>query len=702
MNSSINFEYSPWLILVCILLGIGYAALLYFREKSFSVVTNKYLLYAMAIMRTVSITILAVLLLSPFLKLRKTEEQKPIVVLLQDNSESIKNSFNGQDSTAFKKVMESLKDRLSEKYKVEAFSIGDKVANGFDFGYSGKATNLSDAMEQISDRYFNQNLGVVVLASDGMYNQGINPIYTAEHAPFNIYTIALGDTTMQTDLRLAAVKHNKTAYLNEQIPLRIEIEASNLSGKQSILTVEEIKENTTATKLFTRQIAINGLQDAQVIDVLLPAAQSGISRYRIALSNLEGEVTYKNNVHDVFIEVLDGKQKILIVANAPHPDVSAIKSAAESAKAYQVDVAYIDDFTTDISEYNLVVLHQLPSSRNNAANIIIKAKEQNKSLLFVVGAATNINELNRVQQAININAGNNRFDDAAGIINKSFSLFTLSPATTDALPKLPPFEVLFGEYKSSAAAQVLLQQRINNVPTDYPLMSFYEAAGQKIGIIAGEGIWRWRFYDYLMNKNHNATNELISKSIQYLAVKADKRPFKVVLPKNIFSDNEPVLLDAQLLNANYELVNTPDVNLEMKAEDGKVYNAQFSRTENAYNANMGTLPVGSYSYKANTKLGNNTYTANGRFSISPLQLEALRTRADHTLLNTLAAQHGGKMVGIKGVESLAEEIIGSNKLKSVLYDTFLTESAINLKWIFAFILLLLTGEWFMRKYLGGY
>ncbi len=702
MNSSINFEYSPWLILVCAILGIGYAALLYFREKSFSGVANKYLLYTMAVMRAISVTVLAVLLLSPFLKLRKTEEQKPIVVLLQDNSESIKNSFKGQDSTNFKKALESLKDKLSEKYKVEIFSVGDKLGNGFDFGYGSKATNLSDAMEQIGDRYFNQNLGAVVLASDGIYNQGINPIYATEQAPFNIYTIALGDTTMQTDLRLAAVKHNKTAYLNEQIPLRIEIEATNLSGKQSMLTVEEIKENATAIKLFTRQIAINGLQDAQLVDVLLPAAQNGISRYRVSLSNLEGEVTYKNNVRDVFIEVLDGKQKILIVANAPHPDISAIKSAAESAKAYQVEVAYIDDFTKDISEYNLVVLHQLPSARNNAANIINKAKEQNKSLLFIVGAATNTAELNKLQQAININAGNSKFDDAAGIVNKSFSLFTLSPATAEALPKLPPFEVLFGEYKSSAAAQVLLQQRINNVPTDYPLISFYEAAGQKIGVIAGEGIWRWRFYDYLMNKNHNATNELISKSVQYLSVKADKRPFKVVLPKNIFSDNEPVLLDAQLLNANYELVNTPDVNLEIKAEDGKIYNAQFSRTESAYSANMGTLPVGSYSYKANTKLGNNTYTANGRFSISPLQLEALRTRADHTLLNTLAAQHGGKMVGVSGAEALAEEIIGSNKLKSVLYDTFLTESAINLKWIFALILLLLTGEWFMRKYLGGY
>jgi hypothetical protein len=57
---------------------------------------------------------------------------------------------------------------------------------------------------------------------------------------------------------------------------------------------------------------------------------------------------------------------------------------------------------------------------------------------------------------------------------------------------------------------------------------------------------------------------------------------------------------------------------------------------------------------------------------------------------------------LSDMEKIAGEIDAHNQLKPVLYDTFITESAINLKWIFFLILILISAEWFARKYLGGY
>ena len=231
---------------------------------------------------------------------------------------------------------------------------------------------------------------------------------------------------------------------------------------------------------------------------------------------------------------------------------------------------------------------------------------------------------------------------------------------------------------------------------------FADQLDSKIGIIAGEGVWRWRLYDYMQNKNFDAFNELMNKTVQYLAVKGDKRPFQVSLPKNIFQDNESVTFDAQLYNANYELVNTPDVDLKIKSEDGREYPFKFNKTDNYYTLNAGFLPVGSYTYTASVRLGANAYKAEGRFSISPLQLEELRTVADHKVMYQLATQHQGQMYHAGDFEKIADDILAKNQLKPILYDTFLTESAINLRWIFFLILLLLSAEWFMRKYLGGY
>jgi hypothetical protein len=41
------------------------------------------------------------------------------------------------------------------------------------------------------------------------------------------------------------------------------------------------------------------------------------------------EFTAQNNSRDAYIEVIDGKEKILLLAAAPHPDIKAIKSALE-------------------------------------------------------------------------------------------------------------------------------------------------------------------------------------------------------------------------------------------------------------------------------------------------------------------------------------------------------------------------------------
>ncbi len=40
------------------------------------------------------------------------------------------------------------------------------------------------------------NLGAVVLAGDGIYNQGVEPLFAASGLSVPIYTIALGDTVL--------------------------------------------------------------------------------------------------------------------------------------------------------------------------------------------------------------------------------------------------------------------------------------------------------------------------------------------------------------------------------------------------------------------------------------------------------------------------------------------------------------------------
>ena len=82
-----------------------------------------------------------------------------------------------------------------------------------------------------------------------------------------------------------------------------------------------------------------------------------------------------------------------------------------------------------------------------------------------------------------------------------------------------------------------------------------------------------------------------------------------------------VVLNATLYNDAYEPVNTPEVKVRVKNEQGKTYNFTFSKFGNAYQLDAGTLPQGNYTYVASTSLGDKKYTANGAFYVNAIITE---------------------------------------------------------------------------------
>jgi len=74
----------------------------------------------------------------------------------------------------------------------------------------------------------------------------------------------------------------------------------------------------------------------------------------------------------------------------------------------------------------------------------------------------------------------------------------------------------------------------------------------------------------------------MNKTIQYLSLKDDKRKFRSASSKNIYKENESIILDAQLYNENYESINDPEVNVTVTDAAGKEYNYIMNRTQDFY------------------------------------------------------------------------------------------------------------------------
>ncbi|MEM6700727.1 MAG: hypothetical protein AAF599_20145, partial [Bacteroidota bacterium] len=191
--NNISFQYPTWYILLCVALGIVFALALYFRDRRFRD-QSKQLNWGLGILRGILVTFLSMLLLSPLLKSLITETQKPVVVIAQDVSESVSAEMSAEELATYKRNLADLSANLSEEYDLVEYSFGDEVREGLDTAFQDKQSNLSEILTTVYDLYGGQNLGAVVLASDGIYNQGSNPIYTGTKLNAPIYTVALGDT----------------------------------------------------------------------------------------------------------------------------------------------------------------------------------------------------------------------------------------------------------------------------------------------------------------------------------------------------------------------------------------------------------------------------------------------------------------------------------------------------------------------------
>ena len=682
------------------ILGIGYALIMYFRDKKF-VDYGPWFTKLLSILRGLSVFVIALLLLSPFIKNIKEDIKRPLIVIASDRSGSIYAAESEDNINLYNKEITKLTDDLASKYEVKTLDFASNVHDKKQDSIPNKSTNISELFKYIDDNYGDQNLGAVIVGTDGIYNEGSNPLYMPFHSSAPIYTIALGDTTQKKDLYIQNILYNNIAYLGDKFPVQVDVSAFNCEGHTTKISLEAVS-GSSSRKISEETININSKNFFTTKSFIVDASQSGINRFRVRLSTVDGEHNVHNNVRDFYIEVLDARQKILLLGNAPHPDLGALKNIITDNKNYDVTINYIADFKDNLANYNMVIFHNLPSETNNITSLVSQLDKLNIPRIFIVGMQTSIQQFNAVQDVLNIVGNNKNIEEIQGDFNPGFTQFTTSEDLKNYLKAFPPLKVPFGEYKASNTASIYIYQNIKKIKTSYPLIIFDEKNNVKTAVICGEGLWRWRLFDYLQHKNYDLIKELVNKTILLTSVKTDKRKFRVSTMKNLYKDNEQVQFDAQLYNDSYELINDSDVKLSVKDEDGKEYTYTFSKTNNYYTLNADLFPQGSFTYTATTQDNGKVQTASGRFNVESLQLELFDLTARHGLLRNISDKYQGVMVYPKDISTLKNILIDNKNIKPVMYETKSTLGIINLKWIFFLILTLLCLEWFLRRYTGSY
>jgi hypothetical protein len=699
-NSMGSFEivlgFSWWWLLVCVLLAFGLTYLLYGKNPFEA--EKKALWRLLFALRFSALTLLFFLLLKPLLKSNTKEIEKPIVLLALDQSQSIVQSNDSSFiKNDFLKQWEELANKLND-FEVRFLSFGEKVREEDAHPFNDKASNLSDLLQTTQLRYENRNVAALVMASDGLYNQGSDPMFGLRNIQYPIFTVGLGDTTEKTDWLIKDLRANKIAFLGNQFPVRASVQAINMAGKSGLLQLF-----VNGIKFMEKSISINSNYLEIEEDFKIKADKAGIVQVKTVLQSINGEFTALNNTRSVFVEVIDSRSKIALLARAPHPDIAAIKAAINEKAGYTLDVFFTHQNQNPVvKNYDLIIAHELPAEAKDLV-LFDEAEKAAIPVLFIASTQTNPVLMAKYTGSLQVKTGRIAENEAIAAFNPDFKLFALQPEELDVLNRMPPLVTMFGSYGTTGAANVLAYQQIGRVKTDDPLIAFHQHLNQKTGVIFGTGYWRWRMANYQWNQSHESVHSLLQKIIQYLIAKEDKRPFKVFLPKNTFYENERIRFEAELHNQSFELVNEPDVNLTVMSAEQQNFNYVLGRnSQGAYYLDIGFLAPGNYTYTAQTKRGTETVNAKGSFVVMPLLLEALQSKANHQLLLNMALASGGKHIKAKGINELPTLLNKDYDFKPVSYYKSTLEDFIHLKWLFVLAMLLLAIEWFIRKFNGIY
>jgi hypothetical protein len=699
MNSEILSKYTFWYTLPLLLFSAFLAWYLYRKDDKFSTL-ERWKLYVMMASRFFSIFIIGFFLLSIVIRYIRIKIEQPIILLAQDNSESIKFAYkNPAGKSAYIGRFNDFKDKLAENYTVKTISFGEKITDTISYAYAEKETDFSKLFRNLEKKYVNYNIGALIIASDGIYNQGVSPLYAAKGLTYPVYTIALGDSSRKKDVFISKLLTNPMAFLGDEFPVEIQLGAYGFKGSKLNLRI------TNAGKIVQEEkIDVRSEDFFTKLHFNIAARKKGLQHYRIELSYLNGEYTKANNSRIFAIDVIDDKRKVLILANSVHPDITAMREALKVNKNLLVDFYTADNFNKKIEDYQLVIFHQLPAGRHNLRNLFLKLTKAKIPALFILGAQTNIPELNSLNIGFKITKNQNATELSTVTVNKSFNLFETKAIQIADFSDFPPLVSPFGNYLLGEKADILMYQKIKGIKTEKPLIFIFpgdNSLAGKYGFICGEGIWRWRMADYLENENHQQFDALIDRIVHYLSLDIKKERF-IVQAKRIFNENEQINIRADYYNKSYELSNKADVSMEITNSEGHSFRYIFSKTNGAYDLNAGQWPVGKYSFKAQITESGKTFTKKGSFIVVPLNIEAVNLQANYKLLYQIAKESGASMFLPDSLDALFYDLQQNPNVKAVSFSTKDLIDLIELKWLFFIIISLLSAEWFLRKFFGGY
>lgn len=598
----------------------------------------------------------------------------------------------------------------------------------------GRQTAVGTALREVLERERGRPLGGVVIFTDGLRNAGADVKDVVQHAKeagVAVHFVGVG-TTAPRDLQVVEVAAPDVAFVRDEVPVQVRIRSRGLAGQ-----VARVSLSLDAEKADEREITLPA-DGETVVAMKCTPQQTGDFQLTLEVPARPDEILPDNNRQSRRFRVIDDRLRVLFLEQSPRwefrylqalllrdrrVDLKCVLFDGDPVIARNPGSPYLEAFPArreDLFAYDLVIFGDVDPKNFTVAQLDLLGEfvaRSGGSLLMLAGRRfspwsyrdTALERLLPVE-----------FDGvpgmpAAGSVYDRPVKVALTPAGR-ASPLLrqadepeenlrrweamPPLFWVAPVRRAKPAAEILLADPARgDAGEPLPVLALQQYGVGQTMFIGTDNVWRWR-----RNEGESFFVSFWGRVVQRLAVNhllSGSRRTQLMLDRTSVLPGERIGVTARLFNSAFEPLTEAVVPARIELQGG----ARAADPAKAAGSSelllrgvpdqpgvyRGEIP-GSVPGRYRVTLGEDTSVAMD-FTVEDRWVEAGETAMSEATLKELASAGGGTFSREEDLPSLPERVGRETQRVQSRVSVELWSSP----FYFCAVLLLLVGEWVLRK-----
>ena len=198
---------------------------------------------------------------------------------------------------------------------------------------------LGDALHGVLAAHRGQPVAGVILATDGRSNTGEDPLRAVEAAArqnIPIFSIAAGADEGPRNIRLAEIEVSPVVFVRDPMMLAVVVEARGLRDAEATIVLEQRINDGAWEGLGSQRVVLGEDGILKRTSFRLTPRVVGQYEYRARVEDAGPELTQDDNVATAAVRVVRQQIRVLLIAGAASPEVQFLTQCAHARPARRV------------------------------------------------------------------------------------------------------------------------------------------------------------------------------------------------------------------------------------------------------------------------------------------------------------------------------------------------------------------------------